>query len=216
VNDVEIDGRKVYGSAQIDWYNAFVHSGTFLVNTDLDVMAQALRPPPIKFADKPSHGIRDRVVNLSEVAGSTLRVDEVAGALSDRLGDELGVELVPGVLSEHELSAARHLFDSKYGQREWTFRGPQSFSTVLSTKAQSGVVTMEANLRGGAIERVQLRGDFLIADQRQLDAVMARLRGARLRDAAAIAAGCALPEDVRDAIGRLLGEIGASSGKETG
>jgi lipoate---protein ligase len=33
-NDVLVGERKIYGSAQFAWYDAFVQSGTFLVNID--------------------------------------------------------------------------------------------------------------------------------------------------------------------------------------
>jgi lipoate-protein ligase A/predicted transcriptional regulator len=81
VNDVEIDGRKVYGSAQLDWYGAFVHSGTFLVHTDIEAMSPALKPSMLKFADKASSSIRERVVNLAEAAGRALQVGHVMSAL---------------------------------------------------------------------------------------------------------------------------------------
>ena len=214
VNDVEIDGRKVYGSAQIDWYDAFVHSGSFLVNTDIDAMAGALRPSPIKFADKAKGSIRERVVTLSEAAGRVIPVGDAMAALTSELGRELDVDLQPGELNERELASAKRLFDSKYGRKEWTFRARESFSTVLSAKARSGVVTIEADLRGGAIERLQVRGDFLIAGQRHLEALVARLRGVQVQEAPGIVARAALPEDVRDTICRLLHETGASSRKE--
>lgn len=216
VNDVEIEGRKVYGSAQIDWYGAFVHSGTFLVSADIDAMAQALRPSILKFADKGSSGIRSRVVNLSEAAGRDLDVDTVMVALASHLGKELEVELVPGNLTDGEICSARELWESKYGRKDWTFRGMESYSTVVSAKARSGVVTLEANLRGVALEAVQIRGDFLIADQRQLQSLMNQLRGVAIHEAAGIAARCELPSDVRETICGLLREIGASSRKENG
>lgn len=216
VNDVEIDGRKVYGSAQIDWYDAFVHSGTFLVSTDVGAMTGALRPSPVKFADKPGKEIRERVVTLSEAVGREVPIEDVMTALSSALERELDVDLLPGDLTEHERASAKRLFDSKYGRREWTYRDRESFSTVLSAKARSGVVTIEAEVRGGAIERVQVRGDFLIANQRQLAALLARLRGAPIREAPAIVARSSLPEDVRDTICRLLRETSASSRTEAG
>lgn len=207
VNDVEINGRKVYGSAQIDWYGAFVHSGTFLVHTDVDAMSQALNPSMLKFADKGSSSIRERVVNMAEAVGRELEVGAVMSALTLHLGEELGVELVPGGLTDEELSSAKRLLDSKYGRREWTFRGKQAYATIVSAKARSGVVTLETNIRGEVLEAAHIHGDFLIADQRQLETLLTRLRGTALQDAPEVASRSDLPDDVRETVCRLLREI---------
>jgi lipoate---protein ligase len=215
VNDVEIDGRKVYGSAQIAWYDSFVHSGTFLVSTDIDAMARALRPSMLKFADKGGSGIRSRVVNLSEAVGRNLDLSEVMLTLATHLAREFDVDLVAQNLSHGELVTARQLLESKYGRKEWTFRNKESHSTVVSIKARSGVVTVEANVRGAVLESLRIRGDFILADQAKLESLMNQLRGTPVQEAPGTVSRCeGLPEDVREAICGLLEEIGRSSSKE--
>jgi len=58
VNDVLVEGRKVYGSTQIELGDGVAHSGTFLVHADLDAMAAALRPSRLKYAHQGSAGLR--------------------------------------------------------------------------------------------------------------------------------------------------------------
>ena len=91
-NDCTIAGRKIYGSAQVEWDTAFVHSGTFLVSTDCEVMARALRPSQLKFADKGFTNVRDRVITLCEAAGRSIPVDEVMQRMTVHLAQHLGVD----------------------------------------------------------------------------------------------------------------------------
>ena len=118
VNDVTINRRKVYGSAQVLLYNAFVHSGSFLVNTNINTMQQVLKPSLLKFADKGFLNVRDRVINLQEAAHRDLLIDEVTHCLVFHLANQLGIKLEPGELSPVELAAARELYDKKYSKPE--------------------------------------------------------------------------------------------------
>jgi lipoate---protein ligase len=206
-NDCTVGGRKMYGSAQVEWNTAFVHSGTFLVSTDCDVMARALRPSQLKFADKGFTNVRDRVITLCEAAGRELSVDEVMQRMTVHLAERLGVELIPGELSDEELAQVDHFNDTRFSRPEWTFPLRQTHTSVLSTKAQSGVLTLVADLDGDRLGHVDVRGDFLIPRQNDLRNLTKVMRGQTLDGAQALVRDSSLPEDVRRALLKLLTEL---------
>ena len=206
-NDCTVGGRKIYGSAQVEWGTAFVHSGTFLVSTDCDVMARALRPSQLKFADKCFTNVRDRVITLSEAAGREIPVDEVMQRMTAHLAERLGVELTPGDLSAEEHSLIDQLHNTKYSCPEWTFPAREAHTSVLSTKARSGVLTLAADLDGVRLSRVDVRGDFLVPRQDDLRDLTAAMRGQTLDGARALVQSSPLPDDVRSALLRLLTDL---------
>ena len=204
VNDVEVGRRKVYGSAQVEMGTAVVHSGTFLVSTDIQVMETALRPSRLKFADKGFSSVRERVLNLSEAIGRPVGIPEAMERLLEVLERQLPVDLVPDRLTEEESQEAHELHDSKYARLEWTFPTRKPFATTLSTKAPSGIVVLDLEMEGSRIVDAAIRGDFLIERQEHLAEVSSSLRGRTLQEALALVRRSALPEDLAKAILGLL------------
>lgn len=206
-NDCTVGGRKIYGSAQVEWGSALGYSGTFLVSTDCDLMARVLCPSKLKFIDKGFTNVRDRVITLSEAVGRPVAVAEVRKRLARNLAERLQFELVPGELSAQEQRLIDKLYEEKYSRPEWTFPPRQARRTIISTKARSGVVTLLADLNGPVLEAVEVQGDFLLPRQGDLDRLLASLRGQTTKEAARLALDSPLPEDVARALARLLGEL---------
>jgi lipoate-protein ligase A len=205
VNDVTVGGRKIYGSAQNVLYETFCHSGTFLVDCDLGVMAAALRPSRLKLSDKGFNSVAERVINLSTAAGRPLDAGEVSRELAWALAEALRIRLVPGDLSAAERELAEELARSRYRRREWTFsRRADSGSTRLAVKAASGVISLALSRRGETITAASVCGDFLLPDQGRLDALLAAMPQKTVSEAAALVSASGLPADLRRALEELL------------
>lgn len=207
INDVTIDGRKVYGSAQIEHYGTIAHSGTFLVSCDIDRMDALLRPSSLKYADRGITTVRQRVINLSEAAGRVISVDELAVALVEEIAMATGLAFSEAGLFEHERELARELWSAKYGTRAWTYSEEPRSSHVRARRAASGVVMLDASMNGALLSRVEIRGDFLVADGRALDRCIASLRGLTVAQAVETVKASGLPVDIREAIVHLLQEL---------
>lgn len=206
VNDVVIGGRKVYGSAQLEQYSAFVHSGTFLISCDLDRMAELLAPSALKYAARGFTNVRNRVINLSEASGRLIPVDEFAEALVPEISDSTGIEFEPGGLTERERETAEYLFAKKYSTPEWTYRGAPKAARILSGRARKGIVTLALFMDGEQITELDLRGDFLIPDSGLIEAMRREVRGRTIAEAAEIVRSFRLPGDMAETISRLLEE----------
>lgn len=207
VNDATISGRKVFGSAQILHYEALSHSGSLLVDVDLDTMAKVLRPPAIKFSDKNASCIRDRVVNLSEACGRKLDPADVSKVLSQYIAEELNIELVPSGLTKAEQKMIDILYHEKYGRYSWTFSEERRIGKVAAAKCSSGVVTLEVRMQGEIIDAVEISGDFLAPDRVALDAALASLAHMTLPAAEKSIRQSVLPLDLRNTIAELLEKI---------
>lgn len=207
VNDVTIGGRKVYGSAQVLWYNAFVHSGSFLVNTNINTMQQVLKPSFLKFADKGFINVRDRVINLVEAAQRDISPAVVKHRLAFFLAKHLDLTLEPGALTPAELDAAQELYKIKYAQPQWTYRNKPEYTHMVSTKAQSGVIGLSVAVQGDRITQMAIKGDFLMADQQKLADLMEGCRGKLLGELPNSFQDAFLPADVREALIKLGKEL---------
>lgn len=208
-NDLLVGQRKIYGSAQVAWYDAFMQNGTFLVNMDLQAMARALTPPALKFADKPAQSIEERVTTLSRQVGHDLAVDEVMARFVGHFSQVIGVDLTPGELTPGEQKLAEDLLALKYGTDEWNLGARRACAASVSARAQSGVVCLSVDLQGGVIGRARISGDFLLSDRALVERLEAALAGCRPQEAAAVVRASELPDDLQETLLGLLDEVGA-------
>ena len=208
VNDVLVGQRKIYGSAQLAWYDTLVQSGTFLVNMDFDTLGRALTPPALKFADKPARSVKERVTSLAREVGRELDVDEVMAQFVAYFSQVLGVRLVPGDLTAEEQKLAAELLAVKYSTDEWNLGAQRAYGVTVSAKAQGGVVSLSADLDGQTMRQVRIQGDFLVSDRAELERLERALVGRRPEEAQTVVQDAPLPPDVMETLVKLLAEIG--------
>ncbi len=207
-NDVLVGERKIYGSAQIAWYDTFVQSGTFLVNMDFDVMDRTLTPPALKFADKPARSVKERVTSLAREVGRELDTDKVIERFTANFTQVLGIVLMPGDLTPEERELADELLAVKYSTDEWNFGTRQAYGAMVSARAKGGIVSLFADMDGGTIREARIRGDFLVSDRATLEQLERALAGCRPKEAQVVVQAAELPPDVRETLARLLAEVG--------
>lgn len=207
-NDITVNGRKLYGSAQMAWYDAFVQSGTFLVDIDFEMMGQTLKPSALKFADKSVTTIQERVTSLNRELGRAVPVTEVMARFADHFAAEFGLTLQPGPLSAEEMTLAETLLAEKYSTDAWNLGTAQRYSTTVAAKTPLGVVSLSVDMDGDVIRAARITGDVLQTDGGQaLRATGQALAGHPLEAAAAVIGRQALPDVVREALLGLLCEI---------
>lgn len=206
-NDVLVGERKIYGSAQFAWYDAFVQSGTFLVNMDFEAMARTLTPPALKFAGKSARSIQERVTSLSREVGRELETREVMGRFADHAADVLGIRLVPGDLTPKEQALAAELLAVKYSTDEWNFGSQLAYQVMVADRTAEGVVSLSADLEGEMIRQARIHGDLLLSDQSVLENLERSLSGCALQDAQAAVQSAPLTTGIRESLLRLLEKL---------
>ena len=207
-NDVLVGGRKIYGSAQLAWYDAFVQSGTFLVNMDFGVMGRALTPPAAKFAGKPLSSIQERVTSLAREVGRELDTSAVMERFAPNLGEMLGISLTHGELTPQEQALADELLAVKYGTDEWNLGVPLQHAITVAARTRGGVVSLSASLKEGILGQVRIGGDCLVSRRADLDGLEQTLVGCTPTGARDLVQAGAVPADLRQALVGLLEELG--------
>ncbi len=115
VNDIEVGGRKVSGSAQLRRRGSVLQHGTIIVDTDLAVMDSVLRHVD---GPKPS----ERVTTLAALLGSPPSMDELKMRIQAAVSDAFGVRLEKGALTHDEAGHAGRLVGERYSRDEWNLR----------------------------------------------------------------------------------------------
>lgn len=207
VNDIAVNGKKIYGSAQLDWYSAFMHSGSFLINVNKEEMQRTLKPSNLKFIDKGFKNVKDRVLNLSELVSEKIDIDEFQNKFVKHLSQVLEINTKIEGLNKKELELAQDLYKTKFSNPQWTYSEKRNYSTILSTKVKSGVLILSLNLNYGVIKDISIKGDFLIASGEQIKSIENNLKNVNISKAYNIIDNSLLPEDIKKGIITLLKDI---------
>ena len=182
-NDLIADGgAKISGNAACVRPTAHgerrIHHGTLLFSADLSEMERVLTPDPEKLSSKGIASVKSRVANIRDLTPALGDVDAAEFLeLLVRFGErEFGAKA--DELTADEKAAISRLADEKYRTWEWNFGASPAFEFTRSRRFPYGRVTVEMTAARGVIEDVAITGDFF--SQRDVSALCARLRGARL------------------------------------
>ena len=120
MNDVEVDGRKISGNAQLRRKGSVLQHGTIVVDTDLGEMDAVLKVGDRSRANvaRPS----DRMITLAQLIGTVPEMDVVKGALVSVFGKAFDAEFSKAPLTDVEGSMVKELVADHYSRREWNFK----------------------------------------------------------------------------------------------
>lgn len=121
VNDVQVNGRKISGSAQTRRFGSVLQHGTVLISPDVRQMFELLRVSPEKISDKFIASVYERVTTVERELGRKPGFEEVRAAMGKGFKEALGVALDEGGLTPSELKLAGEL-RHKYASDEWLRR----------------------------------------------------------------------------------------------
>ncbi len=119
VNDVQVNGKKISGSAQTRRWGSVLQHGTVLISPDVRKMFELLKVSPEKISDKFIASVFERVTTVERELGRKPSFEDVRGAMTEGFGKALGVELVEDEPTKEELELAAKL-EPKYASNEWT------------------------------------------------------------------------------------------------
>jgi lipoate-protein ligase A len=120
INDIEIEGKKVSGSAQMRRFGAVLQHGTLLLDLDFSLL-RALNVHPEKLESRHLGSAEERVTTLGAALGRRLNLAEVTGLLAEEFTKSLGCRPKLGTIKEHESSMLPDLVE-KYRSQQWLFR----------------------------------------------------------------------------------------------
>lgn len=121
VNDVQVNGKKISGSAQTRRWGSVLQHGTVLISPDVRRMFELLRVSPEKISDKFIASVFERVTTVERELGRKPDFEEVRSAMRTGFGASLGVELVESEPTDEEKEFTAEL-RPKYASDEWLRR----------------------------------------------------------------------------------------------
>jgi len=120
INDIQIDHKKISGSAQTRRYGHVLQHGTLLCSLNLDLMFRLLRITQEKIKDKHIKNVKERVTSLEIILGP-IDKDKVIEALIIGFKETLHIDFKQCEMTPEELSSIPKV-RKKYVQREWNFK----------------------------------------------------------------------------------------------
>jgi lipoate-protein ligase A len=158
-NDITVEGKKISGNAQYLSGDRFLHHGTILFRTDLDMMSEILQADPEKYLSKGVKSIRSRVANVSDFLKEGMPVEEFCEVLMRHIAGPSPWKTVTYFTDHYEeiLKIAKE----RYYQQSWNYGVSPPYNFKNSKTLSSGKVEIRLNIREGRIENIKIYGDFL-------------------------------------------------------
>lgn len=120
--ELQIEGRKLAGSAQTRKDGVILQHGAILLDMDVDLLFSLMRLPEGAPREKLMQRFRSKATSMRETLGREVSYDEARDGFSDGFRQGLGLTLFPGSLTMTEQEEAARLVSEKYGNDEWNLK----------------------------------------------------------------------------------------------
>ncbi len=192
-NDLEVEGKKISGSAQVRKANKILHHGTLLINVNADVLSNVLTGSPEKYKSKGIASMRARIGNMADYWREGTSMDDLYAALMRHCAQQVIA------LPEEYAKAAEELANTKYRTWAWNYGHAPAFTHSFAKRFGWGKLECRLDVRKGIIQHCYLCGDFfaqqdsqdferlLVGREHRKDAVLQALSNANMQ---AFFAGC--------------------------
>ena len=158
-NDLLVDGKKFSGNAKLARHGKMIQHGTILLNSEMEVLGEALKVNPLKFIDKATKSNRGRVTNLIDY----LPKETTTETLKELLTAEIiknNPEAKRYQLSLEDLAGIEQLMEEKYETWDWNFGFSPQYNFKKAIKIPAGFIEVHLDVVQGIIEKAKIFGDF--------------------------------------------------------
>lgn len=159
-NDIEIDGKKVSGTAQYATGGRMYTHGTLMLNSDLDSVGKALKPKKEKIESKGVKSVRARVGNIGDFTNEPMSVEEFKQFIIKSVFEEQGIEVQEYVLTDKDWKQIEEISKNKYQTWEWNYGKSPKSNIQNSHRFPAGTLDVRLDVDKGIIENVKIFGDF--------------------------------------------------------
>ncbi|MBP2017292.1 lipoate-protein ligase A [Symbiobacterium terraclitae] len=157
-NDLTIDGKKFSGNAQYVRHGRILHHGCIMLDSNIEVVSNALRVKEAKFQSKGVKSVRSRVTTINAHAPRPVTMEEFKRLLKGYILQAEGLE--PMELTPEQLAEVRRLRDAKYATWEWNYGASPAYDMRREQRFDAGTVTVHLQAEAGRIKAVKIYGDF--------------------------------------------------------
>jgi len=158
-NDIQVEDKKISGTAQFSTGRRMVSHGTLLLNTNLGEVKQALNVKMSKIESKGHKSVRSRVANISEYLTLPMPIEAFRTLLLEGLQEERE-PFVRYYLTAEEWKAVRLLKEEKYDSWDWNYGNSPKFNIQRSKRFPVGEIDLRIYVEKGHITAFKIFGDF--------------------------------------------------------
>ncbi|MAP81500.1 MAG: lipoate--protein ligase [Aequorivita sp.] len=158
-NDIQVDEKKISGTAQFSTGKRMVSHGTLLFNTDLGEVVNALIVKMSKIQSKGHKSVRSRVANISEFLKKPMSIEEFRKLLLEGLYDA-SEPFESYHLTEAEWKAVHQLKEEKYDTWDWNYGRSPKFNIQRNKRFDIGEIDLRIYVEKGHIVAFKIFGDF--------------------------------------------------------
>ncbi|MDO5654999.1 MAG: lipoate--protein ligase [Flavobacteriaceae bacterium] len=163
-NDLLVDGKKFSGNAKLLRYGKIVQHGTILIDSEMSVLADALKVNPLKFIDKATKSTRARVTNLSSYLPEGFTPEKFKNELITYMLQQNEKATLYNFTAE-EIDKINQLATEKYSSWDWNFGFSPNYNFKRAIKVPAGFIEAHIDVvRGGTIQNVKIFGDFFASE----------------------------------------------------
>lgn len=158
-NDIQVDERKISGTAQFTNGKRMLSHGTLLFNSDLREVGNALNVKMSKIESKGHKSVRSRVANISEFVNEKMPIVEFRKLLLEGLyqGEE---SFETYHLTQDEWKEVHRLVEEKYDTWDWNFGRSPKFNIKRAKRFPIGEIDLRIFVEKGSITDFKVFGDF--------------------------------------------------------
>lgn len=157
-NDILLNGMKISGNAQANYKGRVMLHGTLLFSVSMAILAQALKPNPLKLQAKGISSVSSRVTNMREHLNRAMTVEDLKAELAAWL---TGTEnCVSYEITNQDIAAINQLVAEKYDTWGWNIGSAPSYSMESTALLTGGMVMVAFDVLKGIIVALKIFGDF--------------------------------------------------------
>jgi lipoate-protein ligase A len=157
-NNLTIGGKKFSGNSAHVFKNRVIHHGTFLFNTDLDVLENIINTQTDGIRDKAIASIRATVTNVLPHIDKDLTMEGFIAEMKRSFMDYFQVEKERQFTAD-ETIAIKTLAEEKYKTWQWNIGYSPKYTFCQSINTPEGELNVEISARNGIIEKAEIKLD---------------------------------------------------------
>lgn len=158
-NDLLVDGKKFSGNAKLAKNGKMIQHGTILLNSEMNVLGEALKVNPLKFIDKAVKSNRARVTNLIDYLPENTTTEKLQELLIKEIKAQ-NPDSSLYQLTDDDKKEIEKLMTEKYETWDWNFGFSPNYNFTKAVKIPAGFIELHLDVNKGYIEKAKIFGDF--------------------------------------------------------
>ncbi|WP_312819035.1 lipoate--protein ligase [Kaistella carnis] len=158
-NDLLVEGKKFSGNAKLARHGKMIQHGTILLDSEMEVLGEALKVNPLKFIDKAIKSTRSRVTNLINYLPKETTTADLKRLLTEEIMKN-NPEAKRYELTEEDLQGIQQLMTEKYETWDWNYGFSPNYNFQKAIKVPAGFIEVHLEVVHGIIEKAKIFGDF--------------------------------------------------------